>query len=480
VQGEDSARTGGRRGSKAYLAASFGAQACALLRYIILARLLGPEQLGIAVALILTAQFFESVTESGGDKFLVQDGQGDEPAVQKMVHLVWLLRGLLVAVTLVVLSLPLARFYGQPELVTGFLILAVSPLIAGLAHLDYRRMQRTSDFRGESRVLLASELASLLVTGVAAWLIRDYTAILFGLITRSAIIVLVSHLTAERRYGAGYAPEHARRLSAFAVPLLVNGLLLFLGAQGDRLLIGSQLGLAELGHYSAALLLIFYPSGMLQRFLTAMHMPLISGAGDRQGRPAAADRLGGQTLLLAAAMMLGYFALAPIFVVLLFGPDFALPLTTLALISFLQGLRFLRLWPVTASLAIGRSGLVLASNVLRLVSFALALALPLVFPGHALGLDAILAAFALGEFLALIATLPLVNKALEQKLSAGMGRIMLFSLLGLASVGLAVAAGEPASRWLIILGLTAFVIALVLAVRERATLKEGLALLKTR
>ena len=78
----------GRKGSKAFLFASLTAQACALLRYILLARLLGPEQLGLAVALILTAQFFESVTDSGGDRFLVQDAQGDDPAVQRLVHLV--------------------------------------------------------------------------------------------------------------------------------------------------------------------------------------------------------------------------------------------------------------------------------------------------------------------------------------------------------------------------------------------------------
>jgi O-antigen/teichoic acid export membrane protein len=246
----------GRKGSKAFLFASLTAQACALLRYILLARLLGPEQLGLAVALILTAQFFESVTDSGGDRFLVQDAQGDDPAVQRLVHLVWLGRGLFIGAALAALSVPLSRFYGAPELRIGFLILALSPLIAGLAHLDYRRSQRRSDFRGESRTLLTSELVSLAVTAIAAWYLRDFTAILYGLVARSAVIAIVSHLTAERPYRSGLAPGHAGRLAAFATPLMLNGLLLFLGSQGDRLLIGKQVGLTELGYYSAALLLI--------------------------------------------------------------------------------------------------------------------------------------------------------------------------------------------------------------------------------
>jgi len=45
-----------RQGTAIFLASSFVAQACALIRYVVLARLLGPEQLGWSATLILTAQ----------------------------------------------------------------------------------------------------------------------------------------------------------------------------------------------------------------------------------------------------------------------------------------------------------------------------------------------------------------------------------------------------------------------------------------
>ena len=81
-----------RRGTKAFLAASGVAQLCALARYTVLARLLGPEQLGLAAILILTAQFFESVTDSGSDRFLVQDRGGNDPALLRLTHPVSLAR----------------------------------------------------------------------------------------------------------------------------------------------------------------------------------------------------------------------------------------------------------------------------------------------------------------------------------------------------------------------------------------------------
>src|SRR3546814_9352070 len=91
----------------ALLVSSGFAQICALARYTILARLLGPEQLGLAAILILTAQFFDSVTDSGSDRFLVQDRAGSAPALLRLTHLVSLGRGLLIAVGLVVLAGPI-------------------------------------------------------------------------------------------------------------------------------------------------------------------------------------------------------------------------------------------------------------------------------------------------------------------------------------------------------------------------------------
>src|SRR3546814_5270331 len=81
-----------------------------------LARRSGAERLGLAAILILTAQFFDSVTDSGSDRFLVQDRAGSAPALLRLTHLVSLGRGLLIAVGLVVLAGPIARLSGAPQL----------------------------------------------------------------------------------------------------------------------------------------------------------------------------------------------------------------------------------------------------------------------------------------------------------------------------------------------------------------------------
>jgi O-antigen/teichoic acid export membrane protein len=424
-----------RRGARLYLGASFAAQVCALIRYTALARLLGPEQLGLAATLILTSQFFDSVTDSGSDRYLIQDRDGDAPDVQRFVQLVFVTRGVVTAGLLVAISGPLAAFYHASSLASGLIILAISPLIFGFIHLDMRRAQRHEDFRTEGIALLVGEAAALCVTLAAALMTHNYMSSVYGLIVRSACIVAVSHLCSERKYALGYAASRAASLARFALPLTLNGLLLFLGSQGDRVLIGNQLGLTALGKYSAVILLIFYPSGVVTRYLAAIHLPRVAVAGRLHERHSvtAAERLAGQTLLIGLGMCAGFAAIGPMAVSVLYGAKFVQPPVDVCLIGILQTARFVRLWPNTAALAIGRSGIVLANNVARLVGLAIGLAAGV----SGLGIPGVVAGLVAGEFLALFTAILLLNRATTSSLARDLDR---FAILALECAALALAA----------------------------------------
>jgi O-antigen/teichoic acid export membrane protein len=166
------------------------------------------------------------------------------------------------------------------------------------------------------------------------------------------------------------------------------------------------------------MLLIYYPTGMLQKLITTMHLPLIAGADEGDGKRRAADRLGGQTLLLGLVFLIGYAALAPFAIPLLYGAGFGQPALLIAATGVLQVIRFLRLWPVTAALALGHSRTVLLSNFLRLLAFPLAL-LSTDLIGGLLG---ILLAFALAEALAFLVSLMLVTRQLGARRRSALER----------------------------------------------------------
>lgn len=417
-----------RRGATAYLTASVVQQIAALLRYVLLARLLGPEQLGIAATLILTASFFDLVSDTASDRFLIQDQHGDEPVIQRLVQLVLVGRGGLIALAMIVTAWPVALFYNTPALAGGLMGLALSPFIMGFIHLDMRRAQRDNDFRAEGLSGIASELVGLVATVTAALLTRNFTAVLFGLIARSLTLVVCSHLFAKRPYEVGYSKEHSGRLRRFSMPLMANGLILFLGGQGDRVLVGRRIGFAWLGHYSAVMLLIYYPSAIVQKFAHTIYLPLIAAhRTDPEARARVGDLLGAQTLLLAILMAAGFALVAPFAVNFLYGRAFSLAPPLIALIGILQTSRFLTLWPTTVALAMGRTTIVLANNFIRLLAWPAALV------GVAVTRDLyeIVLGFILGEFIAFAVALVMLNNTEKAPITNGFDRFVAY----LASAG---------------------------------------------
>lgn len=462
-----------RRGTRVFLLAMGVAQFCALARYVLLARLLGPQQLGFAATLILTAQFFDAVTNTGGEHYLVQNRAGDQPEVQRLVHTTTIMRGLLSALGLVVCAAPMARFFGQPSLAPALATLAAAPLLLGFLHLDLRRRQRHNDFRTEARATLVGETAGLIATATAAWLVRDYTAILYGLITRAAAMVVVSHLCAERRYRVGFSAAHNRALAAFSLPLMLNGVVLFAGSQGDRVLVANTLGPAVLGHYSAILLLIMYPSAMVQRALAGAYLPQLSAAAAASPRADdPANLLAGQALLLAIAMAAGFALVAPLAVLLLYGPRFGQGFVVVALIGILQSTRFLRVWPATHALALGRSRVVLAGNVIRTLCLPLAL---LASTWLANDLNVIIAVFVLGEVFSLLVSAALTNHAAGIPRRRALGRVGGFVVAGLLIVVLAFAAEHSMWGSFGLALAAATVSATMIARRERYALRAAIA-----
>lgn len=405
-----------RQGTKLYFASSVWAQICALVRYVLLARLLGPEQLGLAAILVLTASFFDLISDIGGDRFLIQDPDGDEERVQCLVQLALVFRGVSTAVALAVFALPVAHYYDAPVLGPAIIIFGLSPLIMGFQHLDIRRKQRHNDFRLEATCSLVSEAVGIVATVTAGLLTRDFTAVLWGTTTRSAASVLCSHVVAERPYRIGTSKGDASRLFRFSFPLMANGLILFLGGQGDRVLVGHEIGFAGLGQYSAVILLIYYPCAMLQRYVHAIYLPMIAASrSSKQELVRIGNSLGSQTLLLSLCMVIGFAIVAPKVVTVLYGQRFTLSVFIVAMIGGLQACRYLAVWPSTIALAMGRSTIVLASNFVRLTAW------PAAWVGFLQigGLEGIVTGFILGELTAFAASMIILNRAHQRPLATG-------------------------------------------------------------
>ncbi len=419
---------GGRRLS---LYASIVGQLFALARNVLVARLLGPEEFGIAAIIILTINFLDTFSNAGPQNLLVQAKDEDARPLLAAAHSVTLARGVMTAALLLVLGPALSDIFGLRAGWLAILGLALASFAGGFLHRGVRMVQREGNFRPEAINLMLADAASLAVAVGVAVLTRSHLAIVAGLLARSVVLAGASHLLTRTPYRFNWDRAYLQRFWSFGWPLLINGPLLFLAAQADRLFISREIGPVALGIYSAILVLVASPSSALLKWLGTIYIPPLAKFYHQHGDLRAKGVVYEFTvasLIMGLVMVVGFAFLGPLAVSILYGAKYHATAQLIGLIGFLQVLRFLRAWPSTISLSLGASGGILASTIVRLLT------LPIGYAGLVLigGLQGLVIGFVVGEAVTLLISLAIINRNASRDLMSGIAPVLL--LCGLAAL----------------------------------------------
>lgn len=367
-------RKGGKllSGGMTLLAGHGAAQFIGLIRNLAVARLVSPDDFGLAATFAATLSVLEAASNLAWDKLLIQAPNGDEDSLLATVHTLNIVRGVLVAAAIFLAAGPLAAMFDVPSAQFAFEYLALVPLLRGFAHMDMSRLQRGLRFGPEVAVSLSSAALGTLIAIILAWVLQDFRAMLYGIIAQSLAFAMGSHIVAERIYRVGYRPQHIRQVIGFGWPLLLNGLVIVATSHGDRLLIGAQSGVRDLALYAAAIMLVEALRFLLSKVFGGLALPWLSAVQDQR------DEFARRYLLFAAAtavtaivFFLPGLTLGSTIVVVLFGSDYAGPVLLAVWVAYAGGVRFLRTWTIVTAMAIGDTKNVLIVNCVRPIGIVL-------------------------------------------------------------------------------------------------------------
>ncbi len=347
---------------------AFGS-AMSLARNLIVARLISPEDYGIASTFAISMSIVEMLSNFGLNQMIVVDKDGDDPRVQSGLQGFQVLRGLTSSLLLFAISDPYARFLGIPDLAWAYQVIAFIPLINGLQHFDVHRLKRHMKFNPSIVSLSVPQLISVLALWPLALIYDDYRIMLVALFVQAAAMVILSHLTAERPYRVRLDLGQMRDATKFGWPLLLNGILLFGVFNGERLIVGRELGMLQLGLFSMAQTLTLTPTLVLAGSCQTFFLPQLSKANER---PQAFQWLGIATmeasLVIGVLLVLGVSLVgAPIFDLLL-GPKYAAMIPILVPIAVLQAVRVAKTGGALVALAKGQSANAMVANLFRVLS----------------------------------------------------------------------------------------------------------------
>jgi O-antigen/teichoic acid export membrane protein len=337
-----------------------------LARNLIVARLIPVEDYGVAATFALVMALVEMASAFGLQQQIVQSAAGDEPRFQAALQGFQLFRGLVSGLVLFALAAPLARFLGIPQVIWAYQLLALVPVLTALQHFDIHRQTRQMRFGPMLWTGALPALASVLVIWPLAIWFGDWQIMLYSILVQAALGTLVSHLLAERPWRIVFDRAITFGALRFGWPLLANAVLMFAVFQGDRLIVGRELGMAALGVFSMGVTLTLTPTLILAKSVQNLMLPKLSEAqGDAEAFARIASLTFEITLFSSLCFFAGALLLGPLVTDLLLGPRFAALWPLIAVFALGQALRMLKAAPAIVALARGRTGNAAAANLLR-------------------------------------------------------------------------------------------------------------------
>lgn len=379
-----------------------------LVRNVLIARLLSVEDFGIASTFAITMALVEMTSNIALDRLIVQAKDGDDPTLQSTLHTIQFARGVFGAVLLLLLASPIAELFGIPEVAWAYQMLAIVPFLRGIAHLDMFRLQREMNFVPSVAVETSAQgLSTLVAIPLALWF-NDYRAMLFAILLQQLIFSLMSHIVANRSYKLSWDADIVRRVIHFGWPLLINSLLLFAIYQGDRVIIGAGIGMAELGWFSAAFTLTFVPSIVITKTLQSFFLPQLSKSQMEAEQFDNLCKVAIQAALVSGLLLaIGFAIFGGTAMILLYGTKYNAALSVLVWLAVRQAVWVARAGPTIIAMSKAQTKIPLYANIVRSVMVLFAWACVETGVG---GVKMVVVLAVLGEVLAFIWSWILVRK----------------------------------------------------------------------
>lgn len=385
-----------------------------VLTFVVLGRLLGPADIGLAALALACLGVIGVVAELGVTTFLVQTESWDEEtrstAFWTAMVLSFAAAGLVVG-----LAVPLSALLGQPRLAPVLMALAPILPLTALSAVPMAILQRELRFREIAvREMGASLLSAavglgLAVAGAGVW------ALVAQSISQTAVGTVLVIGMSKWRPSRRVSRAAFSRLRRFGGPVLGFNIMLAIRDRLEQFLLGALLGVSALGYWSVAMRLLALLSDVSVGVLDTVALPMFAAT---RGRPERFRRAFEQAVGSAQVLLVPVLAVlavaSPFVVPWAFGAQWGPAVLPAQALCLAYGIAGLASFNRSALLAHGRPGV---ECLLVGAQLAVRLALVVVVAPH--GLPALAWAFSLDS----LATVVLGAIALSRTLQLRPGRL---------------------------------------------------------
>jgi PST family polysaccharide transporter/lipopolysaccharide exporter len=339
----------------------------------VLARLVGPAELGLVGIAMLTLSATQNFTTIGLNKALIQKV---EENVDSHLNTTWMLeigRGLLIALVLVAVAPFVGEwFFDEPRAVRMIQVIGLSPLLLGFRNPGIVYFQKNLDFHKQFAYKIGGD-TSQFVVGVGYALIEPTAwAFVFGFLAADVAKLTLSYAIHDYRPFPSFDLEVAKELIDYGKWLTASSILYFLYTEGDDAFIGWLLTPTALAYYQYTYRFSNAPATELSQVLTSVMFPAYSKLqSDTEELRKAFSKTLRFTALVSFPAAIGIAAIAPDFVMTVFGEDWMPAVPAMQVLAFYGLMRAVAKTVGPVWHALGRPDYVTKLSALRVTLIAI-------------------------------------------------------------------------------------------------------------
>lgn len=348
-----------------------------LARNLIVARLISVENYGIAATFAISMAIVEMMSQLGLHQQIVQAKDGDDARYQSGLQGFQVFRGVIAGAILFFAADLIAGFLNIPDVAWAYQVMALLPVFSSLHHFDIHRLNRQMRFWPMVLTNGVPALVSLIMVWPLYKIFGDYQVMLWAIILQISLMTVTSHLVAERPYRLILDRKIMAGSLRFGWPLLVNGILMFLVFNGDKLIVGRELGMATLAIFAMGFTLTLTPTLVMANSAHNFFLPQLSKI-DRddvstierfQHLSTTALQVG---LLNGAILVVAIALIGTPLVTVLLGETYADLIPLLMPLAVLQAVRVAKSGSSVVALSAGHTANAMQANLVRVASLPLA------------------------------------------------------------------------------------------------------------
>ncbi len=248
---------------------------------VLLARLLTPEDFGLISMVTSLTGILLMLRDIGLSDAVIQAQSLDQ---RQMSTLFWINALFNSGLSLVVIFLaPLvARFYGEPRVLSVTIVLSLTFVFYGLSDLHMALLKRSMHFWSVGTGQIVATLLSNSAAVLLAWRGYGYWALVARNVVLAVSVVAVAWIACRWRPGLPARRVGIGSFIAFGANSLGYLIMNYFTRNLDKTLVGRKYGAMQLGYYDKAFGLFTIPVSQLT---TSLHHVAVSTLGKLRGEP---------------------------------------------------------------------------------------------------------------------------------------------------------------------------------------------------